>query len=112
MVSLGIEPPLASEIALRRRGLPSGSPPPIRAATVSSLMSFVKSFPRFASRPPFLCFIVAHLEWPLMGETASVDELFPNHGRQGAARCRTDNYCELAFASRRFTASATRFARL
>ena len=44
----------------------AGSPPPMRAATVSSLMSFVKSLPRFASRAPFLCLIVAHFEWPLM----------------------------------------------
>src|SRR3954467_2781422 len=64
--------PLASEIALRRRGLPLGSPPPMRAATVSSLMSFVKSLPRLASSAPFLCLIVAHLEGPLMGVPRAV----------------------------------------
>jgi len=37
-------------------------PPPRRAATVISLMSFVKIFPRFASFAPFLCLIVLHLE--------------------------------------------------
>src|SRR5450432_627014 len=66
MVSLGIDWPLASAMDLRRRGLPVGSPPPIRAATVSSLMSLVKSFPRLASRAPFLCLIVAHFECPLI----------------------------------------------
>src|SRR3954469_11697389 len=68
MVSLGIDPALASDTALRRRGLPDRSPPPMRAATVSSLMSLVKSLPRLASRAPFLCLIVAHFEWPLMRE--------------------------------------------
>src|SRR3954453_7043735 len=53
-------------MALRRRGLPVGSPPPMRAATVSSLMSLVKSLPRFASSAPFLCLIVAHFECPLI----------------------------------------------
>src|SRR5882672_3584103 len=68
MVSLGIDWPFASLMALRKRGLPVVSPPPIRAATVSSLMSLVKSLPRFASAAPFLCLIVAHFEWPLMRE--------------------------------------------
>ena len=36
------------------RGLPSTSPPPIRAATVISLMMRVKIFPRLASAAPFL----------------------------------------------------------
>jgi hypothetical protein len=72
IVSLGIDCPFASAMALRRRGLPPGSPPPMRAATVSSLMSFVKSLPRFASRAPFLCLIVAHFEWPLMIDSLAV----------------------------------------
>ena len=54
------------EIAVRRRGLFIGSPPPMRAATVSSLINLVKSLPRLASSAPFLCLIVAHLEWPLI----------------------------------------------
>src|SRR5262245_62396942 len=48
----------------RRRGLVFGSPPPFRAATVSSLMMRVKALPRLASAAPFLCLIVCHLEWP------------------------------------------------
>src|ERR1043166_7906655 len=56
--------PFASSTALRSRGLPSGSPPPIRAAIVISLMSFVNKRPRLASMAPFLCLILCHFEWP------------------------------------------------
>src|SRR6185436_244104 len=66
IVSAGIAWPLASFTALRRRGLPAGSPPPMRAATVISLISLVKSLPRLASSAPFFRLIVAHLEWPLI----------------------------------------------
>ena len=62
MLSTGIFLLLAIKIEVLRRGLPSGSPPPSRAATVISLMSLVKTFPRLASAAPFLCFILAHLE--------------------------------------------------
>src|SRR3954447_7214620 len=57
-------PALASAIALRRRALPSGSPPPLRAATVISLINFVNSLPRLASSAPFLCLILCHFECP------------------------------------------------
>src|SRR5690242_13505160 len=57
-------PALASRIALRRRALPSGSPPPLRAATVISLINFVNSLPRLASSAPFLCLILCHFECP------------------------------------------------
>src|SRR5215467_10057187 len=60
-------PALASAIALRRRALPEGSPPPVRAATVSSLINLVKSFPRLASSAPFLCLIECHFECPDIG---------------------------------------------
>src|SRR5215213_6507809 len=60
-------PPLASRIALRKRALPSGSPPPLRAATVISLINFVNSLPRLASSAPFLCLILCHLECPDIG---------------------------------------------
>ena len=53
-------------MAPRRRGFPSGSPPPSLAAMVISLIRRVKIFPRLASRAPFLCLIVAHFEWPDM----------------------------------------------
>src|SRR5690349_10875251 len=67
MVSLGMLPLFASRIALRRRALASGSPPPVRAATVISLMNFVNSLPRLASSAPFLCLILCHLECPDIG---------------------------------------------
>src|SRR6267142_5291341 len=57
-------PALASRIALRKRALPSGSPPPERAATVISLINFVNSLPRLASSAPFLCLILCHFECP------------------------------------------------
>jgi hypothetical protein len=49
MFSFGIELALALSMAVRSRGLPSGSPPPALAATVISRMSLVNSAPRFAS---------------------------------------------------------------
>src|SRR5580704_3636699 len=64
MLSAGMFSALAAAMALRRRGLPSGSPPPERAAMVISLMRRVKILPRLASSAPFLCLIVAHFEWP------------------------------------------------
>src|SRR5437588_10536221 len=65
MVSLGMFIALASSIALRRRALPVGSPPP-RAATVNSLISRENILPRLASIAPFLCLIECHLECPDM----------------------------------------------
>src|SRR6202042_1773260 len=47
-------------------GLPAGSPPPVRAATSTFLISLANSLPRLASTTAFLCLVVAHLEWPLM----------------------------------------------
>src|SRR5215212_4518081 len=67
MLSLGTELFFAFWIASNSVGLPAGSPPPTRAATSTFLISLAKSLPRFASLTAFLCFVVAHLEWPLMG---------------------------------------------
>src|SRR5215471_12915441 len=58
---------LAAATAPRRRGFFSGSPPDL-AAMVISLIRRVKIFPRLASSAPFLCLIVAHLEWPDMAQ--------------------------------------------
>jgi len=69
MLSAGMLTDFASATIVRRRGLLSTSPPPLRAATVSSLMMRVKILPRFASAAPFLCLIVCHLEWPDMTKT-------------------------------------------
>ena len=65
MLSAGMLTALAAMMAVRRRGLLSGSPP-LRAAIMISLMMRVKILPRLASRAAFLCLMVAHLEWPDM----------------------------------------------
>src|ERR1700734_4141404 len=80
MLSFGMFSALAAAMALRRRGLPSGSPPDL-AAMVISLMSCVKILPRFASSAPFLCLIVAHFEWPDMRTSGSL--LNWNFGAKG-----------------------------
>src|SRR5882672_5730703 len=66
MLSLGTELLRALTIASYSVGFPSGSPPPVRAATSMFLISLAKSLPRLASTTAFLCLVVAHLEWPLM----------------------------------------------
>src|SRR5260370_3460775 len=63
-LSLGMFAAFAARIAVRRRGLEFGSPPPMRAAILISRMIRVKTRPRFASVAPFLCLIVAHFECP------------------------------------------------
>ena len=67
MLSLGMFAARALIITVLRRGLESGSPPPIRAAIEISLINFVKILPRFASANPLACLIVAHLLCPDMG---------------------------------------------
>src|SRR5215510_2833346 len=66
MLSFGTERFLAFWIASYSVGLPAGSPPPVRAATSTFLISLANSLPRLASITAFLCLVVAHLEWPLM----------------------------------------------
>src|SRR4051794_7333312 len=65
ILSDGMLTALAAIMAVRRRGLPSGSPP-FRAAIMISLMSRVNALPRFASVAAFLCLMVAHLLCPDM----------------------------------------------
>src|SRR6476646_580703 len=77
MLLLGTEDFLAFWMASNRVGLPTGSPPPERAATSMFLMSLANSLPRLASIAVFLCFLVSHLEWPLMNAPSRV-----------ASRCR------------------------
>src|SRR5205085_9249478 len=67
MLSFGMLFAFASAMAARSRGLPSGSPPPSRAAMVISLRMRVKTLPRLASAAPFLCLMVLHLLWPDIG---------------------------------------------
>src|SRR5689334_13586318 len=74
MLSVGMLFCRAVVTAVRRRGFALMSPPPSRAATVISLMNFVKSFPRRASFSAFLCLIELHLEWPDMGKQFQVPQ--------------------------------------
>ncbi len=71
MLAAGMFTDLAAWIAVRRRGFASGSPPPLRAAMVISLMYLVKTLPRAASVAAFLRLIVDHLEWPDIGTGAA-----------------------------------------
>ncbi len=64
MLSLGIEAALALAMAFSSPALPSGSPPPSRAATVIARASFVNCWPRRELTIAFLCLIEAHLECP------------------------------------------------
>src|SRR5258706_13690932 len=66
MFSFGIFSFLPARMAVRRRGLEFGSPPPMRAAMVISRITRVKTRPRLASVAAFLCLIVAHFECPDM----------------------------------------------
>src|SRR5271168_4337386 len=66
MFSLGTEVFFAFWMASYSVGLPAGSPPPVRAATSMFLISRANSLPRRASLTAFWCFVVAHLEWPLI----------------------------------------------
>src|SRR4051794_3090688 len=67
MLSFGIEYERAFSIAFCSARLPSGSPPPSRAATMIARESLEKSLPRLASAAPFLCLIDDHLLCPDMG---------------------------------------------
>src|SRR4051812_8574828 len=66
MVSLGMFASRAARTADRNRALCSGSPPPLRAATVTSRMSLVKSTPLVAPIASFLRLIFVHRLWPDM----------------------------------------------
>src|SRR6516225_4909183 len=72
MLSAGMFSALAAVTAVRRRGFFSGSPP-LLAAMVISLIRRVKILPRLASSAPFLCLIVAHLEWPDITKPRKLD---------------------------------------
>src|SRR5579862_1485338 len=66
MFSLGMLFSRAVRTAERRRGLALMSPPPMRAATVISLIILVNSLPRLESLAAFLCLMELHLECPDM----------------------------------------------
>jgi hypothetical protein len=73
MLSFGMLFSYALSIARRSRGFMAGSPPPMRAATVISLMRRVKILPRFASWRPLRCWMLAHLLWPAIGVSCVAD---------------------------------------
>src|SRR5574340_1028768 len=73
MLSFGIDSALPLSIASRRRGFIAGSPPPILAATVISLISLVKILPRLASWRPLRCWMLAHFECPAMSVPTQID---------------------------------------
>src|SRR5690348_18484593 len=83
ILSAGMFSALAAATAVRRRGLPSTSPPPLLAAMVISLIRRVNILPRLASSAPFLCLIVAHFEWPDMWITSKNQRFRPADGRRG-----------------------------
>src|SRR5262249_38710684 len=64
MLSFGTEFFFAFWMASYSVGFPAGSPPPVRAATSMFLIRRANSLPRLASTTAFLCFVVAHFEWP------------------------------------------------
>src|SRR5690242_18523684 len=81
MLSLGTELFLAFWMASNSVGLPSGSPPPVRAATSMFLISFANILPRRASMTAFLCLVVAHLECPLMPVPSPLQNATPCYRR-------------------------------
>src|SRR6266404_4909898 len=101
MLSLGMLEARAVVTAVRRRGLALMSPPPIRAATVISLIILVKILPRLASFAAFLCLIELHFEWPDMrfpfpvrhhrGRRALARSYGASAGSESAARERMGN---------------------
>src|SRR5436190_12960327 len=80
MLSLGTELFFAFWMASYRVGLPSGSPPPVRAATSMFLISLANILPRRASMTAFLCLVVAHLECPLIASIPLRPCPDPAHG--------------------------------
>src|ERR1035437_9831626 len=74
MLSAGMFSAFAAATAPRRRVLFAASPP-LLAAMVISFIKRVKILPRLASSAPFLCLMVAHLEWPDMEKTSDLEYL-------------------------------------
>src|ERR687895_1075750 len=81
ILSLGMLTAFAASIAVRSRGLPFGSPPPLLAATVISRMTLVHDEARRASVTAFLRLICFHLLWPAMAELLDADAVWRRGGR-------------------------------
>src|SRR5437763_9109626 len=67
MLSFGMLCARATWIALRKRGLPFGSPPPVFAARVISFDNLLKILPRLASIAPLKRLTFDHLLCPAIG---------------------------------------------
>src|ERR687892_1867889 len=76
MLSAGMLTAFAASMAVRSRGLPPGSPPPLFAATVISRMTLVQEEARRASVTAFLRLICFHLLWPAMAELLEADAVW------------------------------------
>src|SRR5262245_66237184 len=66
MLSLGMLCARAISITLRSRGLPVGSPPPMRAATLISFENLLKIVARLTSSAPLARLTLDHLLCPAM----------------------------------------------
>src|SRR5205823_7671952 len=75
MLSLGMLWARAASMALRRRGLPFGSPPPLFAAMVISLDNLLKILPRFASIAPLKRLTFDHLLCPAIDARSYISRL-------------------------------------
>src|ERR1700741_4651940 len=75
ILSFGMFTAFAASIAVRRRGLPPGSPPPALAATVISRITLVQEEARLASVTAFLRLICFHLLCPAIAELLDVQEV-------------------------------------
>src|SRR5689334_17286554 len=73
----------ASWIALRKRGFPAGSPPPVLAARLISFDSLLKILPRFASIAPLKRLTFDHLLCPAISGVQLSRVRFQKH----AATC-------------------------
>src|SRR3954469_8712765 len=96
MLSAGMFASRAARTADRSRALWSGSPPPMRAATVTSRISLVNRAPLLAPIASFLRLIFVHRLWPdilrLLDEAVSVDHaparMFNNATSEQGSRVR------------------------
>src|SRR5690348_10650670 len=88
MLSQGMLTALAASIAVRSRGLPPGSPPPLLAATVISRMTLVQDEARRASVTAFLRLICFHLLWPAMAELLAAGEVWTTRKHKRDSRLR------------------------
>src|SRR5882724_9513668 len=77
----------AAWIALRRRGFPLGSPPPVLAAMVISFDNLLKILPRFASIAPLKRLTFDHLLCPAMEGVLLLGKVLTNlHSPETAPR--------------------------